>query len=245
MKFITNERGVIVGKSLVIGDLHLGIETEFYRNGFSVESHIERIKKCILKLARENNCRNLVLLGDVKHDYHGVSWQEEREIPSFLKDLTKSLKVHITPGNHDGNIKDITPEEVQVHESSGFEMEGNFFMHGHSWPGEEFLEADRIFMGHNHPAVEFKDPLGYRHVEPCWLRCELDMEKVKDKYKKTGTLKEAIMVPVFNPLVGGLPVNREESELGPFMNNRIIERKECDVYLLDGTYLGKVKDLKS
>jgi len=245
MRFITNEPAVVLDGTLVIGDLHIGIETDFYRNGFSFESSGDSLRQKILKIARENNCKKLVLLGDVKNDYHGLSWQEERELPVFLGDLSRALEVHVAIGNHDGNLKDIAPKEVAVHGSSGFIMGGNFFAHGHSWPDESFLDAERVFLGHNHPAIEFRDKLGYRHVEPCWLRCGLVRKKVVEKYGKKGKVKEVIYVPVFNPLLGGLPVNRSESELGPLMKNGLVERKKCDVYLLDGTLLGKVKDIKS
>jgi hypothetical protein len=194
-------------------------------------------------MAMENNCKNLVLLGDVKHDFHGVSWQEEREIPKFLKDLMGRLDVHVCPGNHDGNLKQLAPKKVKIHPTSGFRSGPYFFNHGQSWPGKDFLEAEILVTGHSHPAVEFRDSLGFRSIEPCWLRAKLDRKKIEWKYKEKGRIKEAIVVPAFNPLVGGLPVNRDEGELGPMMRNGVIRLKECDSYLLDGTYLGKVKNL--
>ncbi len=245
MKFITNEPALVIDDILVIGDLHLGIETEFYRNGFSISSNIEKIKNKILALSKSNDCKKIVMLGDVKHDYRGTSRQEEREIPPFFSELSKYLEIHIAPGNHDGNLKNITPKTVNIHKSSGFKMGRNFFAHGHSWPGKSFLDSDAILIAHNHPSVEFKDKLGYRHLEPCWIKCELNRDNIMEKYKEKGRVKEAVVVPVFNPLVGGLPVNKEKSDMGPLMKNKIIERKECRVYLLDGTYLGKVRDLKS
>lgn len=246
MKFITDEPALVLDETLVIGDLHLGIESEFYRSGFMVPSNIKKIRDRILKMAMENNCKKLVLLGDVKHDYHGVSWQEEREIPAFLSDLAKKLEVHVCPGNHDGNLRDISPKKVRLHPRSGFRSGPYFFNHGQSWPGKGFLEAEVLILGHNHPAVEFRDSLGFRSIEPCWLRAKLDKKKIEKKYKEKGKVTEAIVVPAFNPLVGGMPVNREADEplLGPLMKNEIIRLSDCNVYLLDGTYLGKVKNLK-
>ncbi|UCG95219.1 MAG: metallophosphoesterase [archaeon] len=243
MKFITNEPALVLDGTLVVGDLHLGIETEFYKSGFMIPSNIKKIGDRILKMAMENNCKKLILLGDVKHDYHGVSWQEEREIPKFLKKISKRLEVHVTLGNHDGNLRQLAPKKVHIHPTSGFRSGTYFFNHGQSWPGKEFLKTDLIFLGHSHPAIEFRDSLGFRSIEPCWLRCKLDRKKIQDKYKERGVTKEAVVVPAFNPLVGGLPVNRGEGELGPMMKNKVIRLTECDAYLLDGTYLGKVKSL--
>lgn len=73
LKFITNEPALVVDDVLVIGDLHLGIESKFYRSGFMIPSNIKKIKDRILKLASENNCSKLVLLGDVKHDFHRLA----------------------------------------------------------------------------------------------------------------------------------------------------------------------------
>ncbi len=243
MKFITGEPALVADGTLVVGDLHLGIESEFYRSGFTVISNIGKIRDRILKLASGNGCGRLVLLGDVKHDFYGISRQEEREVPVFLEELSEELEVHVCPGNHDGNIKKIAPKKVRVHPSSGFRSGEYFFNHGHSWPGKELLKAFVLVRGHSHPAVEFRDSLGFRSIEPCWLRCRLDRKKVAEKYGEKGETREAVVVPAFNPLVGGLPVNREGSELGPIMKNGVIKTKECGVYLLDGTYLGKVKNL--
>jgi len=243
MKFITDEPAMVIDDTLVIGDLHLGIESYFYKHGFKIPSNIKKIRDNILRLARENKCKKIVFLGDVKHKFYGVSRQEEREIPSFLKDLAKRLEVHVCPGNHDGNLKDIVPKKIKIHKTSGFRMGDYFFNHGQSWPSKEFLEAEILITGHSHPAVEFRDSLGFRSIEPCWLRCKLYKKKIHEKYKQAGKIKEAVIVPAFNPLVGGMPVNRD-SLLGPLMKNEVIKLKECDVYLLDGTYLGKVKNLK-
>jgi len=245
LKFVTNEPVLVIDDTLVVGDLHLGIESEFYKSGFTIPSNIGKIRDKILLLAKENECKKLVLLGDVKHEFYGVSFQEGREIPQFLKDLAKRLEVHVTLGNHDGNLKNIAPKEVHIHPTSGFRMGQYFFNHGQSWPSKEFLETEILITGHNHPVVEFRDSLGFRSIEQCWLRCELNKKKIEKKYKGKSNVQEAIMVPAFNPLVGGLPVNRKtEGELGPLMTNGIIKLKECDVYLLDGTYMGKVKGLK-
>ena len=243
MKFITNEPALIVDSTLVVGDLHLGIEHELYKAGFSIPSNMNKLKDKILKLAFENSCKKLVLLGDVKHEFAGVSYQEEREIPEFLEGLSKSLEVHITPGNHDGNIEKLAPRKVHVHATSGFRMGKYFFNHGQSWPNEEFLKASVLVMAHNHPAVEFRDSLGYRWVEPCWLRGKINKERVEERYGSKPKVREVVIIPAFNPLVGGLPVNKGEAMLGPLLTNKIIDIEECEAYLLDGTHLGKVKNL--
>ncbi|MCD6477986.1 MAG: metallophosphoesterase [Candidatus Aenigmarchaeota archaeon] len=248
IKFITDEAALFLNdRILVVGDLHIGIEYELYRSGFSLPSLIGKMEKKILGLVRRNRAKILVLLGDVKHNVPQISIQEEREIPKFLENLSKRVEVHIVPGNHDGKIKRLSPKGVVVHPISGFMMDGFYFNHGHSWPGKTFPDAEVLVMAHSHPAVEFRDALGYRYVEPCWLICNLNKKKLKEKYKKNVRTRYAIIIPSFNPLISGMPVNREPEEpfIGPLMRSGIISMKNSDVYLLDGTHLGKVKEVSN
>jgi metallophosphoesterase superfamily enzyme len=49
------------------------------------------------------------------------------------------------------------------------------------------------------------------------------------------------MVPAFNELCGATVVNGKDDFLGPIA--RHIDRKNAKAYLLDGTYLGRIKNL--
>lgn len=48
-------------------------------------------------------------------------------------------------------------------------------------------------------------------------------------------------MPAFNPLCGGIAAN-QEGITGPI--GKIMDVKNAEVYLLDGSALGKVKDIK-
>jgi len=248
IKFITDMPALLLDhKILVIGDLHIGLDYELYKSGFSLPPIINKMEKRISKLIKETGSDKLILLGDIKHNIPGISFQEEREIPKFLENLSKRAEVHVVPGNHDGNIQRLSPRGTKVHPRSGFRMGDFYFNHGHTWPGKDFPDSKVLVVAHSHPAVEFKDSLGYRHVEPCWLKSKLNRKKIEEKYRNKAHAKEAIVMPAFNPLISGMPVNRkpEKSFIGPLMRSGIINLKNSDVYLLDGTHLGKVKNLKN
>jgi hypothetical protein len=52
-------------------------------------------------------------------------------------------------------------------------------------------------------------------------------------------------MPTFNDLLGGIAVNEKDSELlGPIMKNNLVDMDNADIYLLDGTFLGKLADLR-
>jgi len=168
----------------------------------------------------------------------------KKEIPKFLSDISDIIETHIVPGNHDGNIEKLLPGDVKIHGRSGFLLNKIYFNHGHSWPGKRFSKSKLLLMGHSHPAIEFKDSLGYKYIEPCWLRCKLNKNKLEKKYGKI-ECNEAIILPAFNPLISGMPVNRglDKPFIGPLMRNNMINLRKADAYLLDGTYLGKVEKL--
>lgn len=245
IKFITDEPALLANNILVVGDLHLGIEYELYKSGFSLPSSVNKIKRKILSLIKKYNPEKTVFLGDVKHNVPQISIQEKKEIPNFLEEISEKTELHIVPGNHDGNIDRLSPKDTEVHKRSGFEIGDFYFNHGHSWPGKKFPNTKILLMGHSHPALEFKDSLGYRYVEPCWLKSKLDKEKLKERYKTKIETKKVIIVPPINPMISGMPVNKglDKPFIGPLLRNGIIKLEECKAYLLDGTFLGKVKNL--
>ena len=241
IKFLT-EPALLIGNVLVIADLHIGIEYEIFHSGITIPSQVERLEKRIDALIKQTKAKHLVILGDVKHQVPTISWQEYREIPDFLNHF--KIKISIVKGNHDGNIERLT-SNADVYEPSGFKIKDVLLTHGQAWPNEKDLNAKYMVMGHVHPAVEFWTE-NFRSAEPCWLKCEINNKKLKEKFGiKTG-FKQGIVMPAFNHLIGGMAFNSKDFEpLGPLLNNEVLKWKEAEVYLLDGTLLGNLKDLKN
>jgi len=249
MKFIKNYPALFIPeiKALVIADLHIGISYELYKSGINIPSQVKGMKKTIEKLMKQTKARRLIILGDVKHDVPGISIQEMREIPEFLKSLSKKIKLDVCLGNHDTYLKEILPEDIKLRSTKGFKIKKFGFNHGHAWPFKELMTCDHLIIGHTHPTIQFTDKFGYRIVEPVWIKSKIDQEKVKERYKvkKTGKL-EVIIMPAFNNLLGGTPVNIKTTSdelLGPLLKNDLIGMNNADLYLLDGTYLGKLKNI--
>jgi putative SbcD/Mre11-related phosphoesterase len=248
-KFVTGEPALVIGDRLVIADLHIGIDYEYWKSGVKILPYMEKMLPEVEKLVRDNRAKRLTILGDVKHMIPNASWQEIKEVPAFFRYFRKLADIEITPGNHDGLIKNHVLEGVKIHPRSGF-LDGDFyFSHGHTWPEKDFLRAKYIVIGHIHPGIEFRSRLGYRWVESVWLRAELDPEKVRKKYGPVTTLPEVIVVPKFNYYTGAIAMNKPLSEVekhysdspGPVM--KMMKLREAKAYLLDGTYLGEVGNL--
>ncbi|KXB09639.1 hypothetical protein AKJ35_00535 [candidate division MSBL1 archaeon SCGC-AAA833F18] len=235
---------------LVICDLHLGMTAELADQGIEIPSQIPKTKERILNLIEKEKPNRLILLGDIKHNVPITSWQEWRDLPDFFSELNDHAPIEILPGNHDGDIEGLVPQDVIIHDSRGITVsDGKVgLMHGHTWPNPKLLKAETIVTGHNHPIIEFRDKLGARMTEPAWVKAKIDPEKFPEKLRKeiTGTGFELLVIPAFNKLIGGAPVNRgiPEELLGPMFKAGAIQLDEAEIYLLDGTFLGELENLK-
>jgi hypothetical protein len=250
MKFIKGQPALFIPeiKVLAIADLHIGIEYELYKSGINIPAQVKNMQKIIESLIWKTQVKKLVIIGDVKHDVPGISYQEIKEIPEFLENLSKKIKVEVCLGNHDTYLKDILTEKIKLHETSGFKIKKFGFLHGHAWPSKKLLVCDFLIMSHTHPMIQFVDKFGYRIIQPVWIRGKINQEKVKEKFKvKTTGKLNVIIMPAFNKLLGGIPINAKKTSdelLGPLLKNNFIDFNNTELYLLDGTYLGKLKDIK-
>ena len=239
---ITNEPALFINseKILIIADLHIGIETELREYGLNTSSQTSNITNHLISLCKKYRPREIVLLGDIKHNIPSSTIQERRDVKNLLETIQSYGTVHIVPGNHDGNIRKISPDGTIIHPSDGVVFENVGFVHGHRWPSDEFMKCEQIMIGHTHPTIMLTDRLGYKMFEPCWLKGNLVKNKLKEKYPDSNDVRILVM-PAFNPLCGGIAVNRE-GVTGPI--GRIMDVENAEVYLLDGSSLGKVGNIQ-
>ena len=233
-------------KAVVIADLHIGMEYEFSIRGANIPSQTASLLKRCRKICREKDAERLIILGDVKHtiasprnsEYEIAVRNEKKDVNFFLGEMTEIAEIIIVRGNHDGGLRG--GGGIRVYGSRGFLSGGIGFIHGHSWPSEEVMEAKLIVMGHVHPAVRLRDSFGYSLLKPCWIRAHMKKDELMKKYENANEGAEIIIMPAFNPLCGGMAVNTE-GIMGPM--KKLIDMENANAYLLDGTNMGKVKDL--
>ena len=256
---------------LLATDLHLGIEYELAKMGINIPYQTDRFLEELLALVREHRPDRLLLLGDIKHGVPITSFQEKREIPLFFAALQEEVdRIDVIRGNHDGNIQNLVPEGIEIHPSKGLILGEGFkvaVLHGHAWPYPRLLSADLMVMGHNHPAVQLNTPLGVRITRRVWVKGRVDpgrlaealldqagvktegdpLEEFGERFETEANDFQVVIMPTFNDLMGGLPVNAEipKSLLGPLFRTGAIEVEDFDVYLLDGSFLGQVGFLRS
>jgi putative SbcD/Mre11-related phosphoesterase len=183
--------------------------------------------------------------------------------------------IQIIQGNHDGNIEPMTPPQIKILPPSGIALWGKYgLFHGHAWPAPELLGCKSLIQGHLHPVVAFTDTLGYRITRPVWVRAPCDRvrlarailkdskrrrvkdveDMVKERYGVELRASRCLFVPHFNDFLGGRPINTKErsgsklariDRFGPLLRGGIVNMREAEVQLLDGTYLGTVKQLRA
>jgi putative SbcD/Mre11-related phosphoesterase len=218
-----------------VADLHLGIEASLRASGFNVPSRMPAMLASMESLA--SHADRLLILGDVKHRITHASRREDREVGHVMTRLMELFQaIVITPGNHDGGLRAVLPDGCVVASVQGTVIEQTGALHGHVWPSQKTMSASSLVMGHVHPSVLLEDSMGGRMNEKCWYRASMVAEKVLARY--TSRPEELVIVPAFNPLITGSPLNADGGLLGPILRNGLIDTGKARAYLLDGTNLG-------
>ena len=258
---------------VVLSDLHIGWEVTLSQQGIHIPSQTGKMLQRLRVIIEKEHPSRIIMLGDVKHSVTGAELEEWRDVPDFFEALLKLVpSVQVILGNHDGNLEPLTPSKVEILPSTGLALWNRFgLLHGHAWPSPEILGCETLILGHLHPAVTLRDALGYRLTKPAWVTAPCDPKKLvrgtlkaagiqprgdleevlKEKFRVKLATTRCVFVPPFNDFLGGRPVNSRKIEethagerLGPVLRSGAVDMDDAEVHLLDGTYLGRVKQLK-
>ena len=222
---------------LVVGDLHLGYEEALNRTGVLVGRKMfdEMISDLNAVFGEVGKVDKVVLLGDVKHDFGGISKQEWKDVNAIL-DYFESMSggVVVVKGNHD-NILEPILKKRKMKLLGVYIWNGFAFLHG----DEDYEEVwgkktDTIVVGHGHPAVRLNEPKGIKSEK---YKCFL-----VGKFKG----KEMIVVPSFIDFYVGSDPREDEMVMAWDVNWRNFDVKivsESDESM-DALDFGKLKRLK-
>lgn len=250
-------------RTLVLADLHLGIEDELRQRGINIGSQTNKILERILTCVRVTEPDVIVLLGDIKHAVPGVSYRNRTEVPLFLASLAEYAPVYVVKGNHDSHLEGLMPEEaiasvqlqheVSLERTRGFIFDGVGYTHGHTWPLQELFSADYIMIGHNHPMIRLESRgTGYTKMMSVLIRAKCSYNAVTQYYSRDRDRDInidcwndpwVIIMPAFNEICGGVAFNSPDLKLMGPIASKLILKSTMEAYLLDGTYLGRVVDL--
>ncbi len=253
-------------KTLIVADLHLGWEVNLAQRGIHIPSQTAKILQRLLRIISITSPKTLIILGDVKHTIAKAEPGEWKDIPEFFEALREEINdIRVIRGNHDGTLEPLLPNNVELYPSTGIALDDVGLFHGHTWPAKKLLNSKILVMGHVHPTLSIRDALGFRITTPVWIKLGLDNRKLetpnlKSKHTKTTTPRDAkgkrtgkpkakqlLIIPCFNDFLGGRPINRKGKDkgyIGPLLRSEATNIEKGQVYLLDGTFLGTVEQLR-
>jgi putative SbcD/Mre11-related phosphoesterase len=260
-------------KTLVIADPHLGWEMALRNKGIHVPSQSVKLLQKLVAVLSKYKPDTLLILGDVKYTVVAAEPGEWHDIPDFFNDLKNYVKdIVIVRGNHDANLEPLLPESVTLLPASGTVIGDVGLFHGHKWPSSALLKCKTFIMGHLHPVVVFRDPAGFKITRQVWVKAKCNTTHLsktllqKQRIKIEGTPEETVkkhynfkphtsqifIMPSFNDFLGGRPINETKPRkkgqtptiIGPVLRTEAVDLENSEIYLLDGTYLGTLNQLR-
>lgn len=258
-------------RTLVIADLHIGWEIALSQKGIHIPTQTPKLLQKLKNLMLTYKPEKLLILGDVKHTVATAQIGEWHDIPNFFDELKRQRKeICVIRGNHDGNLEPLLPENIKILPATGSIVGEVGLFHGHCWPSPVLLKCKTLMMGHVHPIVAFRDPAGFRITRQVWVKAECDGTKLaetllqKNKIKIEKSVKGALrkhfgikpeasqlfIMSSFNEFLGGRPLNKRKTGaaariVGPVLRSKAVNMENAEIYLLDGTFLGTLNQLRT
>ena len=224
MKFLHD--CILLKDILVIGDLHIGYDERFGRSigQVQLENILEKLEG-IFKQIKDLGVRvkRVVLLGDVKHVFSGITdieWRETLSLLDYIKVKSRGAKIIIIKGNHDNILEPIVKKRnINLRDYYFVSIEGKkyCFLHGDKM-FEQCLDADWLLFGHWHPSITLSD--NYKRER---FKCFL-----KGKCKSNNL----IIFPSFSDIKYGSDLNnlRDENDKFSFIKYKDIIKFEVIIY---------------
>lgn len=214
-KFTGHEALIFKNKYLVISDLHLGIEKELFLKGINIPAQTNKLIEKIMFLKEKFNVKNLIIVGDLKHNVPKISIIELKEVPYFLDRISEEFKkVFVLKGNHDGGLNKIVNKKDNLYLLKELKIGKVVFTHGNR---KNKFDGDIFVIGHHHFVISITSSIGESFYEKVIVR---------GFYND----KEIIILPAFSDLAGNW-------EIGEFHGPIAKRIENYEVYTLNGILL--------
>ena len=200
---------VLVDKTLIISDVHIGFEEYLNAKGilvprFHFKDTIKKLDELFDKLKkRKIKIERIIVNGDLKHEFGTISrqeWKETLEILDYFS--SKAKEIVLIKGNHDNILGPIAKKKnLQIMDS--YSIGGILIIHGNK-KIKIPKEIKTLIIGHEHPAITIRDKTKYEKYK-CFLL---------GKYER----KTLLVMPSFNTLLEGTDILKEKL-LSPFLHD--------------------------
>ncbi len=213
--------------TLIIADTHIGFEEYLNKTGVMVPRfQLKELKKRLLEILESVDAEQVVINGDLKHEFGTISRQEWRDTLDFLDFLMGRVgRVVLVKGNHDTILGPIARKRgLEI--VNEWKADNVLVMHGDK-EAKNLKGVKTIIIGHEHPAIMLREK-NRRELFKCFL-------------KGTYRGRTLIVMPSFNLVTEGTNIQSSRL-LSPLIRNI----DEFEVYAVaDGIYpLGRLSDIK-
>ena len=199
IRFLNNAL-LIDNEILVLSDTHIGFEEHIIEKGIFPNIQLKEIlsdlNEIFEKLGREKIVlKKIIVNGDLKHEFGGISDSEWREVLELLDYLSKRCEeIILIKGNHDNILAPIAKKK-KVRLENYYTYKDICFMHGDRMYNNTLTNKDvkTLVLGHLHPAINLSDKYKKEKYK-CFL---------KGNWKK----KQIIVLPSFSNISFGYDLN--------------------------------------
>lgn len=199
-------KALLINKILVISDIHIGYEEMLRKQGVLVplsqfDETMHGLRKIFSELEEKKlMIKEIVILGDLKHEFGEISDTEWSDTFKFLEYLlSKCRKIVCVKGTHDTILEPILRKFPQVKFVDNYLSGEILFTHGDKF-NEVVRNLDKkiktIIRGHLHPAITLTSG-AKKETYKCFL------------VGKSGG-KEIVILPSFLPIITGSDVRERE-----------------------------------
>lgn len=223
--------------NLIISDLHIGLEEALNKAGllvprFQLQEVLARLEKIFSKA---KNAKQVIINGDLKHEFGEISNQEWRDTLRVLDFITAhDLDVVLIKGNHDTILGPIAKKR-NIKIVDFFNIDKITILHG-----DKILDLPKskskskvMIIGHEHPCISFKPRRD---------------EKFKCFLKGKARGKTIIVMPSFCLVNEGYDI-MQEKPISPYIEK--VGLDDFEVYVVEPEtkekvlHFGKLKNIKN
>jgi uncharacterized protein len=225
---------------LVVSDLHIGFEEKLRVSGIRIQSNFGQMADELEKLVAEFHATDVLLDGDLKSGIDHIAQSEWDNVPKFLTRLSNLCRVSIVPGNHDGGLVNLVPDNVRILDINGVLVSDTLILHGHTRPLIKFKDCKRILLGHVHPIFQKRgNPLTGK---PVWVILKMPKKMIfEELLEEDSSMVEVILMPAFNADLASsgyaLDTAKAERRGAPLINH-MRNAEDAIVLTLQGEVIG-------
>ena len=164
---------------LILADVHIGFEEEVsLRGGYLPRFQLRNAMRMLEEAFSSVSAEGILFAGDLKHLFNTLGRLERAELLELLTYVRKHVeRIVVVRGNHD-NFLPAMKRWVDFELVDYYLVPPYAVVHGHRDLGEGLSDRswDYLIMGHEHPSIALRDPVGIVGKFPCFLVGDTAME---------------------------------------------------------------------